>query len=228
MSRTLLEHSGLAPKFWPYAVKAACFGHNISGGEDSPYFKRHNKVFGGLRIPFGSIIDYYPSDVRKQRKRLVDNKMQKLSPVFAPVLLPGIFLGYHLLPGGKWGDSKHGDYKIGHFADFQQGLVPRVDRTKEVYFNKAKIAFPLKTAYDLVTRALPSNEGGAVEAPAGPQQIHNEASTPFDVPNEEGGEETLTEEQLEQRRADKRAYLLGPLEASTVDTTAALPSRSVG
>ena len=86
---------------------------------------------------------------------------------------------------------------------------------------KAKIAFPLKTAYDLVTRALPSNEGGAVEAPAGPPQIHNEASTPFDVPNEEGGEETLTEEQLEQRRADKRTYLLGPLEASTVDTTAA-------
>ena len=39
MARTLLEHVGLSPNFWPYAAKAACFEHNISGDEDSSYYK---------------------------------------------------------------------------------------------------------------------------------------------------------------------------------------------
>ena len=77
MSRTLLLQAGFEPKWWPYAVKAACFGHNISGGDQSPYFRRHGLEFGGIRIPFGAMIDYYPSEVKQiQRKKGGDRVSQ--------------------------------------------------------------------------------------------------------------------------------------------------------
>ena len=35
-SRTLLEHSGLDPMYWPYSARAACTGMNVVAGTRSP------------------------------------------------------------------------------------------------------------------------------------------------------------------------------------------------
>ena len=68
-------------------------GHNITGGNKSPYFKRHGIQFQGKKIPFGALVDYLPLSP--------DGK--KATPQFAPRASPGVFLGYHLNLGGIWG-----------------------------------------------------------------------------------------------------------------------------
>ena len=67
-SRTLLEHSGTPPMYWPYSVKAACVGMNVVGGTRPPYFLKHGVAFAGKFIPFGSLIDYLPSSKVEDRK----------------------------------------------------------------------------------------------------------------------------------------------------------------
>jgi hypothetical protein len=60
-SRTLLEHAGMPPMYWPYSVKAASMGMNVVGGTRSPYYLKHGVAFAGKFIPFGCLIDYLPS-----------------------------------------------------------------------------------------------------------------------------------------------------------------------
>ena len=67
-----------------------------------------------------------------------------------PVARKGLFLGYHLHPGGKW----NGDYQV---ADLDQFLdnpafemkTARMHRTSRVDFDKNNILFPIRTAVDL-------------------------------------------------------------------------------
>ena len=61
-ARCLLLQAGLPSKFWPYAVRAFCNGINFKlvDGE-SCYFRRRNEHFHGKTIPFGCLIDYFPT-----------------------------------------------------------------------------------------------------------------------------------------------------------------------
>ena len=90
-TRTCLEHAGFPPSFWPLACRHFTFATSVAIHDgDSPWNMRHKKGhFRGPLIPFGCLVDFMqlPSLVSGQAK-------------FAPKATPGLFLGYHLLPGG--------------------------------------------------------------------------------------------------------------------------------
>ena len=90
-TKTLLLQAGLPGAFWPYAMKAYCFAQNtVVVDGDSAWNKRHNEgQFDGPAIPFGCLIDFkpMPDDVKE-------------IPKGNPDTVPGVFLGYKLLPGG--------------------------------------------------------------------------------------------------------------------------------
>ena len=84
----------------------------------------------------------------------------RAEPVFASGAIPGIMLGYHLNPGGKW----DGEYIIAPLSDFQTedgGLKPvpamtkmkvHIDRTNTItdkFKEGDKIVFPLQEAFEI-------------------------------------------------------------------------------
>ena len=93
-----IVQSGLDPAaFWPPAVEHYCFASNIALMDgDSAYNKRHKKGhFLGLRIPFGALVDFMPQP---------DTRVESIGAK----TIPGVFLGYHVHPGGVWS----GDYYV--------------------------------------------------------------------------------------------------------------------
>jgi len=62
-TRCLLLQAGLPSKFWPFASQAFCNGLNtVVVDGDSRYNKRHGEGhFPGKHIPFGCLVDYYPT-----------------------------------------------------------------------------------------------------------------------------------------------------------------------
>jgi len=106
---------------------------------DSPWHKRHDKgKFKGKRIPFGSLVDFMPSPIRGTM------------PKFAPRTQPGLFLGYFLLPGGRW----KGDILVASLEDLRQTLDDpnariSVHRVKEVTreANQA-VTFPFRAIHE--------------------------------------------------------------------------------
>ena len=80
---------------------------------------------------------------------------------FAPRSLPGIFLGYHLAPGGRW----KGDFYVAPFDNFSYNESEwkrkvQVHRIKEVMFNSTKeVEFPLKVLHDKSRRKIPTGIG---------------------------------------------------------------------
>jgi hypothetical protein len=131
---TILDHAGFTPDWWPVAVRHFCFTNNFSAKGDSPYNKRFDKNFHGMSIPFGALVDFRRSNTR--------------DPVgkFTPKAVAGIFLGYHLQPGGKWS----GDYIV---VELQELKAQRhykhasIQRVKEAA-KPCEFAFPLKKGYE--------------------------------------------------------------------------------
>ena len=80
-ARTILEHAGLPPQWWPRAVQFLCFARNIEIVRgDSSWNRRHGKGhFKGPQVPFGALVDFMPSPVRGEAQK------------FAPRAVPGIF-----------------------------------------------------------------------------------------------------------------------------------------
>eukprot|EP00972_Heterocapsa_arctica_P025776 3792105-Heterocapsa_arctica.AAC.1 len=78
--------AGLSSIWWPHAVKHFCFSLNILLKDgDSAYNLRHGKGhFKGLKIPFGSLIDFRPPKV-----------LLKDFPKFGKTTMPSLMLGYH-------------------------------------------------------------------------------------------------------------------------------------
>ena len=91
-ARALLMHAGLPENWWPQAMAYMSVARNIESIEGlSPWESRFGgHKFQGPKIPFGALVDFKPSPVRGG------------PPKFAPKAVPGIFLGWVLLPGGKW------------------------------------------------------------------------------------------------------------------------------
>ena len=125
-----LEQAGFEPKYWPIAAKHHCFSRNIEahvpseesdGPKQSPWERRHKQgPFKGLKIPFGALIDFKPTPVgvqtlKKTTEGDVKDKPERLDPKFSPKAVPGVFLGYFVLPGGRW----RGDYLAARLEDFQ-------------------------------------------------------------------------------------------------------------
>ena len=62
-SRCLLLQAGLPNKFWPFATQAFCHALNtsINNGESRYNLRHKNGHFNGKIIPFGCLVDYYPT-----------------------------------------------------------------------------------------------------------------------------------------------------------------------
>ena len=80
-SRCLLLQAGLPSKFWPYATQAFCNGVNFSmRNGDSCYNRRlKNGHFNGKVIPFGCLIDYYPTKRTYRKSKTVAKDRQNAS-----------------------------------------------------------------------------------------------------------------------------------------------------
>ena len=149
-TRTALLAAGMPPGMWNYAMKHFCVSSNIEiiDGE-SAYSKRHKHgQFKGKRIPFGARIDFLPPPT-----------LQKQLPVFAPKAVPGVFLGWHMHPGGYWSR----DYLVGYLPDFEakSGIARgarnkvRVYRVRNLVFDdKGPVVFPLKVAKTRVEETI--------------------------------------------------------------------------
>ena len=94
----------------------------------SPRELRHGSEFVGLLLPFACEVGYLPS-----------THIRKAAHKFAPKSRKGIFLGWHMLLGGKWS----GDYIIAELADFEAGIRNvRVCQVNEL-IQPIDISFPL-------------------------------------------------------------------------------------
>lgn len=161
-SRAVMYHAGVPTKLWTYACRYYCLMSNTTEFEEvgsdgvkylnTPWFKRHGEHSRGQKIPFGSIRDY-----RHVPSPQNDSDADKMGPKGQP----GIFLGYHLNPGGIWS----GDYYVADkecFEDLDFATLRRksddkpfsqllhVHRTSDVdFFAPSDLNnFPLKQAPD--------------------------------------------------------------------------------
>ena len=131
---SVLDQAGLTPEWWPMAARHYRFSQNIVGKGESPFNARHGSNFSGKIIPLGALVEFRPSNTRES------------APKFSTKSTPGIFLGYHLLPGGKW----KGDYLVSELEEFRKGKTPgniSTQRVQEVAITH-KWFFPLKKQYE--------------------------------------------------------------------------------
>ena len=154
-ARANLVQSGLASAKWRvYAAKAYCAGRNQRERKSdalSPYQRRHGVPFPGLKIPFGSIVDFQPQP---------DAEVGRDS--FEAKRIPGIFVGYHMLPGGVFG----GDYYVvdctALLANIDAGPTEvKVHRIKEVSVRPTAPTFPI--AVKLKRRTETDGAGALLE-----------------------------------------------------------------
>ena len=147
-ARVLLLQAGLTAKWWPYATRHWAHSHNCelrSYGDslDNPYHRRFGYEFEGLRIPFGAKVWYKLSSAILTSATHSD---------FDPTTLPGIFLGWELLPGHLFRKT----YLVVPLEAFKSGAPTRVfvKRVQEVIIPQGGWSFPLKSALDATTHDL--------------------------------------------------------------------------
>jgi hypothetical protein len=100
---------------------------------DSCYNRRHKQGhFKGQQIPFGALVDFMPQP---------DTKVESIgSKTF-----PGVFIGYHIHPGGLWSN----DYLVAELSSFKENFnvawsKVKVHRIREVVANlNGKFYFPV-------------------------------------------------------------------------------------
>lgn len=165
-ARAVLQRSGLPHEFWPLAVRHWCLARNVlvknsakeaSHDESSEgdidvaevfkgvcaYEAVHGEIFPGRLYPFGAGCAF------KMHGPSGQNKMK-----FDVDAVDGVFLGYHLHPGGKW--SK--DYLVCSLDDFIVHADDRrkikVHRVREVVFaNDGQWNFPIANAKNAALKA---------------------------------------------------------------------------
>ena len=115
--------------------------------------KRHGQGhFDGPAIPFGCLIDFKPQ--KEDAKQIAKGD---------PDTVPGVFLGYKLLPGGLW----QGEFRVAALTEFAGLDLTEWGRhddihhqvVKEVLFSPKVVSFPLRTKFDYVTRTIAGAEG---------------------------------------------------------------------
>ena len=241
--RALLEHAGFAAKWWPYATKHYCFSCNIRivQGESSYNLRHGDGHFEGMILPFGCYIDFYPTPGRMNRRKILfrprarravetpmvpyDSRLNQegKTPKFEAKAMPGVFLGYHLEPGGKW----KGDYIVANLQDFRAAKTkPAVLRVRKLFFSRNYgCVFPLKPLYDLKRRTIEAKEdpsflfeGIEINDPNIGDDDHPIAprSRPRANPVDEGGDDVVEDEEA----AEVEAYAtsISDLEVNAADT----------
>ena len=153
-TRIILYVSGIPISWWPMAIKHYCLSCNIEIMEDgrSAWSRRHNgRQFPGKRIPFGALIAFKPQNDHAKN----EHKM-------APIGLPGIFMGYKMLAGGKWGKGylvcdlrnlRGSDGFVKPYTEIEKAI--KIQTTDTVWLeDESNITFPLKAAHDEYHKTL--------------------------------------------------------------------------
>ncbi len=133
-TRAALIQSGLDPSWWRFASRHYTLCRNIVVRDgDSCYHRRRKKGhFNGLHVPYGALVEYMPQP-------------ESRPATFKPQMKFGLFLAYHVLPGGWWS----GDYYVAELGPFQASIDAsrrgvKVHRVKEVSIpNGASFDFPV-------------------------------------------------------------------------------------
>ena len=142
---TCLLHAGLPACFWPYAVEYVSHALNIERLEDgSAWEKMHKEAFKGKMIPFGAKVHFKPSEARKA----------EAPSKFSPRGIAGVFAGYVLNSGMKWGRkmlvwSLEMMSTLSLAFDMEKVPLRAVDpHITEVAVIVEPIEFPLKEIYE--------------------------------------------------------------------------------
>ncbi len=179
-TRTLLEQSGLGPRWWPMASRHFTAGLNTTQVDGrSPFQTRFKRLFPGLKVPFGALVDVRPPKI------FLDQL-----PKLGPRSVPAVFLGYHFTAGGRW----RGEYLAAPLCDFELSSTRkfvRIFRIKEVVFStNTEIRFPLRNARDAETRVVHRLNAGKAgrevaddESPPLPPPASNNYSGDSVLPN---------------------------------------------
>ena len=137
----------------------------------------------GLRIPVGALCDFKPFPA------VLRTKVGK----FEPKAIPGVFLGYHLHPGGRW----RGEYMVAPLREFNgvpfDQLVGKVSvhRIREVLFDpKKEVEYPVRAHYTEARRQIQGPEAQPQAAlPPAPSEPSGSAgdtvAKPPDITNKE-------------------------------------------
>ena len=70
--------------------------------------------------------------------------LKERMPAFGPNAVDGVFMGWHMHPGGHWSR----DYLVGYLPDFialksGEKKKAHVYRIRDIYFDKENITFPM-------------------------------------------------------------------------------------
>ena len=70
-ARVALRQAGLSAKFWPYACRHFCHARNIElrEGQSAHSARFDGAEFGGMILPFGCLVDFFPTPARKKTRR---------------------------------------------------------------------------------------------------------------------------------------------------------------
>jgi len=92
--KVCLQLAGLPACFWPYAAVYCALLHNITFGDvphESPWYRKFGEEFTGKLMPLGCGVWFLPAPTKYAPDKA------------APNMSFGIFLGYRMAPGGRWG-----------------------------------------------------------------------------------------------------------------------------
>ena len=160
---TILQAAGHPCFMWPWAVQHWCHARNVTPGPSgrSAWSERHGQgEFRGVIRAYGQLVRFIPQVNRAKEQHKFEEKA-----------IPGIFLGWHLRPGMRWGSSRRGtlgDYYVIAVADvdyydFYRSLSrAHVQRVRDVIDDSQTvdytISFPCRSTYEeLTSRVGPYN-----------------------------------------------------------------------
>ena len=126
----------MALSFVPSAWSQVKLGLDRDLAGENPFMSPHEQRFGheflGLLLPLGAKVQFRPP-----------TPVLKAQHKFAPRTRAGIFLGWHMLMGGRWS----GDYLVGDLQDFEAGAKNvRIYQIKELVQPEV-IELPFKEIY---------------------------------------------------------------------------------
>ena len=130
----VLLQSGLNESWWADSMECYTFLRNVtdllSDGK-TPYERRFGQPFKGPIIPFGSLVEYYPTTAKDQSR----------IHQFGKKVLPGLFLGY---AGGIWkGDVLIADLEELETMDASEIYSKRLNAKEVIFPKQGEFIFPI-------------------------------------------------------------------------------------
>ena len=169
-TRGQLIHSGFHKSWWPKAAVVYADNHTFTPSvrwptdpKESPYERRLKVKFKGMMFALGQLVDFMTTPF----------PCNTPAP-FAERMIPGLFVGYHTQPGGKF----NGDYYVIEYSALQANPdmplnlarkhMHRVKEVKPAITESGRPRFPLGERRNAIKRLPPTLQ---VVGPNGVQDI---------------------------------------------------------